>query len=239
MRRAVALALIGVTAGVVGVVGVLSGPEDMGVPPGVPDTPVTTSGGPLTTMATTDSEPVTTTQPGPMWAANESSLLKDVVPARSLIPTRLIIDALEIDAPIEPYGVDTNGQMDVPDNVTEVGWYERGPSPGEQGSAVLAAHVDLRGPGRGLFYDLEDLEVGDIVAIGYDDGSTSDFEVVARSTYLKTELPLDVIFGRSGEPVVTLVTCGGGFSESERSYDSNVVVSAVPAGGGASDKDLD
>jgi LPXTG-site transpeptidase (sortase) family protein len=126
------------------------------------------------------------------------------------------------------YGVDDNGQMDVPDNVTEVGWYKFGPSPGEPGSAVLAAHVDLAGPGRGLFYDLGHVEVGDTVVVTYEDGDERSFQVVARSTYPKLELPLDVIFSRSGDPVLTLVTCGGGFSRSTGRYDSNVVVFAIP-----------
>jgi len=32
----------------------------------------------------------------------------------------------------------------------------------------------------------------------------------------------------AGSPVLTLITCGGSFSESTRHYDSNVVVYAVP-----------
>ena len=119
--------------------------------------------------------------------------------------------------------------MDVPDNVTEVAWYRHGPRPGEEGSAVLAAHVDLRGPGRGLFFDLDRLAPGDEVVVTYEDGSTAGFEVLARSIYLKDELPLDAIFSRNGSPTLTLVTCGGGFSQSARSYDSNVVVYAAPS----------
>ncbi len=98
---------------------------------------------------------------------------------------------------------------------------------------MLAAHVDLAGPGRGLFYDLGDLEPGDEVEVGYDDGTTARFLVTARAIYEKTELPLDVIFSRDGSPVLTLVTCGGEFSRSARSYDSNVVVFAVPVDGPA------
>jgi hypothetical protein len=51
---------------------------------------------------------------------------------------------------------------------------------------------------------------------------------VASRTYLKDELPLEAIFSRDGDAVLTLVTCGGGFSASTGRYDSNVVVYAVP-----------
>ncbi len=144
-------------------------------------------------------------------------------------PVGLRIDALEVDAPIDAYGVDrATGQMAVPDNVTDVGWYEYGPRPGEPGSSVLAAHVDLAGSGPGVFFDLRTLDEGDQITVLHEDGSESPFRVVARSTYEKEELPLDVIFSREGPSVLTLITCGGGFNSNISRYDSNVVVYAVP-----------
>lgn len=118
--------------------------------------------------------------------------------------------------------------MDVPDNVTDVGWYRHGPRPGEPGSAVLAAHVDLRGQGPGVFFDLDSLEQGDLVVVRFDDGSRREFVVTATSTYLKTELPLAAVFSRSGAAVLTLITCGGVFDADQSRYDSNVVVYATP-----------
>ncbi len=146
-------------------------------------------------------------------------------------PVGLRIGTIGIDAPVDPYGVDAaTSQMDVPDNVTDVAWYRFGPSPGEAGSAVLAAHVDLAGQGPGVFFDLRKLEKGDSVVITYTDRSERSFRVIARTVYAKDELPTDVLFAKEGPPVLTLITCGGAFSRSDRSYDSNVVVYAVPAG---------
>ncbi len=144
-------------------------------------------------------------------------------------PVGLRIEKLSVDAPVDAYGVDQRtGEMAVPDNVTDVGWYKFGPSPGEPGSAVLAAHVDLASSGPGVFFDLRTLEEGDSVVVSYEDGSESSFRVVARVNYEKDELPLDVIFSREGPPVLTLITCGGGFNRNIARYDSNVVVYAVP-----------
>lgn len=144
-------------------------------------------------------------------------------------PIGLRIDVLDVRAPIGAYGVDDRGRMDVPDNTTEVGWYRYGPVPGSTGSAVLAAHVDLARQGPGVFYELDTLDVGDQVLVDYADGTTRAFEVVGRAVYQKSDLPLDVIFSREGPPVLTLITCGGAFSRSSGSYDSNVVVYAVPS----------
>ena len=144
-------------------------------------------------------------------------------------PVGLRIDKLDVDAPVDAYGVDQRtGEMAVPDNATDVAWYQFGPRPGEAGSAVLAAHVDLASSGPGVFFNLRTLNEGDDVVVSYEDGSEASFRVVARVTYEKDELPLDVIFSREGPPVLTLITCGGGFNSNIARYDSNVVVYAVP-----------
>jgi sortase (surface protein transpeptidase) len=118
--------------------------------------------------------------------------------------------------------------MAVPRNVRDVAWYEFGPRPGEPGSAVLAAHVDLAGRGPGTFFRLRELDPGDTVEVDFADGSSRLFRVQARTVYSKADLPLDTIFAEGGASVLTLVTCGGGFDRSTGSYDSNVVVYAVP-----------
>jgi LPXTG-site transpeptidase (sortase) family protein len=229
MRLALGLATLGIALGALAIFGFLSGPVDAGDLDAV-EAALQSS---ATTTSTTEPVVETTLEPDPeplFQTSGETPLLADLRPDVGPTPVGLTIEKLGIDAPVGEYGVDNQGRMDVPDNITEVGWYKFGPSPGEDGSAVLAAHVDLAGPGKGLFYDLDELEPGDMVTVSYSDGVAADFEVIARSTYLKTELPLDTIFSRTGQPVLTLVTCGGGFSRSANSYDSNVVVYAVPVG---------
>jgi hypothetical protein len=174
-----------------------------------------------------DPQPVVTT--GPTFPVQDSSI--ESLRRTSARPIWIRIDAIDVAHEITGYGIDPRtGQMDVPNNVEEVAWYEYGPTPGEAGSAVLAAHVDLAGRGPGVFYELSELEEGAIVLIGFDDGTTGRFQVQARTTYLKDQLPLDAIFSRSGPSVLTLITCGGGFNRSASSYDSNVVAYAVPIG---------
>lgn len=163
--------------------------------------------------------------PRPLWSANVLSRSPTTTP----VPVAVSIEAISVTAPIVAQGVNPdNGEMEVPDTVTEVAWYEHGPSPGEPGSAVLAAHVDLRNQGRGVFFHLDRLAQGDLVTVTYDNGATQRFQVEARVTYPKEELPLATVFSREGPAVLTLITCGGGFNSSVGSYDSNVVVYAVP-----------
>lgn len=161
---------------------------------------------------------------------NEVSRLDELVSVETRKPVRVVIGAIGVDAVTIPAGIDPrNGQMEVPSNVTEIAWYRFGPSPGEPGSAVLAAHVDLSSQGPGVFFNLRKLQPGDRITVEYDDGSVRAFVVEARTVYEKDDLPIDAIFSRSGSPVLTLVTCGGGFNSTQQSYDSNVVVYALPA----------
>ena len=152
------------------------------------------------------------------------------------VPVALRVNSIGVDAPIVPKGVDRRtGQMAVPSNVRDVAWYRFGSRPGENGSAVLAAHVDLASQGPGVFFDLRTIEPGATVEVEFSDGSVSLFRVEARTVYEKDKLPLETVFAKVGSPVLTLITCGGGFSESSGAYDSNVVVYAVPI----ADRDLE
>jgi hypothetical protein len=169
----------------------------------------------------------TTVPPSLRFTISDSTLVPEA-PA----PVALRIDGIEVAAPVAAFGVDRRtGEMEVPGNVREVAWYRYGPSPGQAGSAVLAAHVDLASQGAGIFFRLEELEPGDLIEVEYEDGTTGMFAVEARVRYPKSEIPLDVIFATEGPPVLTLITCGGGFNPSIQSYDSNVVVYAYPVEG--------
>ena len=202
--------------------------------------------GDIATIEASLGEPTTTTQAPepetvePVSMANSEIAPPSTVPIWSgrlaaapsedvIFPVTLKVNSIEVEAPITPTGVDhRTGQMAVPSNIRDVAWYEYGSRPGEDGSAVLAAHVDLASQGPGVFFNLRDIDRGDLIDVEFSDGSVRHFRVEARTIYEKAELPLDTIFAKDGSPVLTLITCGGRFSESSGSYDSNVVVYAIP-----------
>ena len=144
------------------------------------------------------------------------------------VPVGLHLETIGVEnAPVIPVGVLENGEMEIP-GAAEVGWYRFGPSPGQNGSAVLAAHIAYNGR-NGLFRKLDQMQLGDSFEVAYDDGTTSRFEVTEIAQYGKTELPVDRIFAKDGEAGLVLITCGGTFNESLRAYDDNIVVYAVPS----------
>lgn len=144
-------------------------------------------------------------------------------------PTGIRLPGLGVDAEVRSVGIADDRSMEIPDDVAEVGWFGLGPSPGRPGSAVLAGHVDGGGQ-RGAFWDLRRLEPGDRFEFDHVDGSATTWEVVARRTHRKEDLPVEELFDRDGPPRLVLITCGGAFDPSARSYVDNVVVHAVPAG---------
>ncbi len=148
-------------------------------------------------------------------------------PRDRVVPTSITIDSLRIsEANILAAGVELNGDMEVPE-ADEVGWYEYGPTPGEAGAAVLAAHIAYDGE-DGVFLKLDKLAVGENVSISYSDGSSKQFVVTETQQYPKNELPAERVFARTGDASLVLITCGGDFNRSVRSYTDNVVVYAEP-----------
>jgi sortase (surface protein transpeptidase) len=173
---------------------------------------------PSTTEATT----TTTTTPVPETVPMTTTTTAPLTPGRMRIP------ALGVDAPVVPVGLNPDGSMEIP-GATEVGWYELGVTPGNPtGSAVLAAHVDFGGQ-RGVFFDLRSLPEGAEVFVSSPDGRELRFVVDQRFQVDKDELPGEELFRAGGEPTLTLITCGGAFDSSVRSYRDNIVVRASPA----------
>lgn len=159
--------------------------------------------------------------------AVRSARLSDQPVSDVMPPVRLGIPALGVDAAIIPVGVEPEGDMEVPKDVRTAGWYRFGSLPGARGSAMVIGHVDSRVQGPGIFFGLSRLQLGERIGVQLAGGPTQYFVAVGRRFIAKDELPLD-LFARDGPPRLTLVTCGGGFDESSRSYSHNVVVYAVP-----------
>ncbi|SFF92314.1 class F sortase [Blastococcus tunisiensis] len=143
-------------------------------------------------------------------------------------PVRLSVPALGVDTTVDPVGVEPDGQMTIPAEVDRVGWYRFGPAPGDDGSAVIAGHVDDREQGLGAMAPLRDAQVGQDVAVTDASGTTTTWRIVSREVIQKQVLPLDRLFAREGPPRLTLITCGGPFLEEYASYRDNVVVVAEP-----------
>lgn len=142
-------------------------------------------------------------------------------------PVRVVIPAIDVDAELVALGLNDDNSMEVP-NFGLAGWYEPGPRPGAPGPAVIAAHVDsVAGPD--VFYRLRELGQGDEITVELSDGEEAIFEVDRSEQQRKDDLPVDRIWNNTDDVVLRLITCGGEFDRSQRSYESNVIVYASGA----------
>jgi hypothetical protein len=150
-------------------------------------------------------------------------------PAATVVPTRVSLARLGVDAPIAAVDIDTDsGALDIPKNIQRVGWWKDGAAPGSAAGAILlAGHVDSAKDGGGAFYPLKNARTGDVVKVLSDDGRTRSYRVTSIKSVRKSALPTS-IFSRAGAKRLILVTCGGPFLPDVGHYRDNVVVTARP-----------
>lgn len=137
-------------------------------------------------------------------------------------PVRLIVPAININAGIQYLGVTNIGEMEVPNNVVDVGWFELGPRPGEQGSSVIAGHLNGPSGEVGVFADLSKLKKGDKLYIKNDNGTSVTFVVREKRTYDPGHAA--DVFNMSDTSHLNLITCDGDWNNDKKSYSKRLVV---------------
>jgi sortase (surface protein transpeptidase) len=159
--------------------------------------------------------------PAPSWTVEPKPTQAVVAP-----PARVRIPAIGVDSAIVDIGVDATGVLVPPATTDVTGWFAAGPAPGALGPALLAAHVDSRA-GPGVFFRLVDLRPGDEVTVVRTDGTSVVFAVTGTSRVPKSAFPTDLVYSPLPVPALRLVTCGGSFDHSARSYRDNLIVDAA------------
>ncbi|MDH6180660.1 hypothetical protein M2152_000842 [Microbacteriaceae bacterium SG_E_30_P1] len=144
-------------------------------------------------------------------------------------PTRVQAPSAGIDVTVVPVGVQPDGFMELPPDVSIAGWYRFGSDPGsEAGTTVISAHVDSLEYGLGPFSALRSLAGGTVISVTSSDGSVRDYVVESVQSLAKDDLPVDHVFDREGSPRLVLITCGGQFDREQLRYSDNIMVTAVP-----------
>lgn len=166
------------------------------------------------TRADVSNEPATEPSALPAEPAEE---LTGVIPALIEIP------AIGESAEVIEVGLTSDGAMEAPANIYQIGWYAPGTMPGNPGNAVMAGHVDgMTSPGT--FYNLKKLKPGDEIHITGTEGQKLTFIVTETASYVPEEAPFEKIFGDSPEAHLNLITCTGTFNEKTGDYEERLVV---------------
>ncbi|MGW3632943.1 class F sortase [Streptomyces sp. NPDC005122] len=150
-------------------------------------------------------------------------------------PQRVDIPSMGVRAPVVARGLDTQGAIDPPpyEQPGVVGWYAAGVQPGSAGTALFVGHVDTE-TRPAVFYKLSAMRPGQTVRVMRDDGTVAEFTVDDVAVFPRDHFDAQQAYGprQSGRAELRLVTCGGTFDRTRRTYTANVVVSAYLTGKG-------
>ena len=161
----------------------------------------------------------------------QESIAQDLIPQDQIInklispglPIFLTIPTINIQANIQDLGINSDGEMDVPNNIADVGWFKLGSRPGEKGSAVIAGHFDGEN-GKGVFANLNKLKEGDKLYVKDNNGEL--FVFVVRESHIYDPGYVEEVFNSNDSPHLNLITCDGVWDENKKSYNKRLVVFA-------------
>jgi hypothetical protein len=149
-------------------------------------------------------------------------------PLRRSLPVAVDIPAIGVHSKLLHLGVNPDGTIRVPSLSTRAGeaaWYKYSATPGQMGVSVIEGHVDSY-QGAAVFFRLGALRPGDSIDVTLANGTTAVFRVTGVRQYAKTRYPSGTIYSATGFPALRLITCGGTFDYTSRSYLSSTVVFA-------------
>jgi len=162
-------------------------------------------------LAVPTDEPARTADAGAPTTADRPARTRPTQPATSTglgAPTSIRIEGGGVDGPLVPQGLSPDGTINPGRN--QVIWFTGGDrvAPGETGTAVVAAHVTWDGA-PDAFARLPEVRVGEVVTVGYDDGSSRSFTVTETAAVAKEDLArsLTVWGPHPRTPRLAIITC--------------------------------
>lgn len=128
-------------------------------------------------------------------------------------------------------GTRGRGLLDVPDDITEAGWWRAGARLGDPfGSTLIAGHVDAVDQGLGAFAELLAVDRGQRVRVR-SRGLEQTFTIRSRRLVPRDDLRQESgIYSVQGQRRLTLVTCAPPYLAERGGYQNLAVVTAIPLG---------
>jgi LPXTG-site transpeptidase (sortase) family protein len=168
------------------------------------------------------------TAPQPQPQGQGQPLGQGVTALPASAPTEVSIPKIGAKSSLVPLGLNPDRTIQVPpvEQPMQAGWYDKAPTPGEAGPAIILGHVDGNKK-PGIFYRLKEMAAGDEVLVSRQDGSTARFKVTKVDQVSKQDFPTEEVYGNTEGPELRLITCGGVFDHSAKSYQDNIIVFAT------------
>jgi hypothetical protein len=184
-------------------------------------------------LAGCSSEPSAGPDDGPTLSAPQivGGPVTPIPPLAASDPTEVRIDSINADSKLVALGLNPDQTVATPpvSQPLQASWYKLGPTPGAVGPAVILGHINGNGQ-QGIFSRLHEVKPGDQVKVSRADGSTALFTVTKLEQAPKSAFPTVAVYGDTPGAELRLITCGGSFDKSKRSYVDNIIVFASLTG---------
>lgn len=144
-------------------------------------------------------------------------------------PVRIKIPNINVDAKFQYTGLKSDGELEGPTGIVDVGWYKNSERPGEEGDSVITGHLAQIRRGKvvkfGVFKDLNKLVAGDKVYVEDNRGAIVTFIVRESRQYDADAIATEVFTSDDGTHL-NLITCDGVWVASKKSYSKRLVIFA-------------
>jgi sortase (surface protein transpeptidase) len=168
--------------------------------------------------------------PSPSAAASAASGGGGLSPAGYFINPKppvatIAIPSLGISGQVIPVDLAKDGSMGVTNQSNNMGWWDRGPLPGQPGDSVVGGHLDWYDTPHAIFFNLKNIKQGADIFVKRTDGTSFHFVVYqVRNVAYNARIP--DLFDGAGPPRLTLITCGGVFDARSQNYSNRLLVDA-------------
>ena len=145
----------------------------------------------------------------------------------SNMPRFLQIQKINLNSRIQKVNSDSGGNINMPKNIYDIGWYEGSAKPGEKGVSFLNGQANYNG-GPAVFANLGKLVKGDEIAIETGGGNYINYKVVKTNEIPAEKIKLINLL----DPVeiegqgLTLMTLSGQYDQKTKTYPNRTVVFA-------------
>ncbi|MEJ2866778.1 sortase [Actinomycetospora sp. OC33-EN08] len=142
---------------------------------------------------------------------------------------QVTIPKLNASSQLVGLGLNPDRSIQVPplSDPMQAGVYTKGPMPGQNGPAVVLAHINADGkPGFGA--DFHTLAAGDTITVTTPTGPVT-YAVTRTETTPKAEFPTADVYSDTPGPELRLITCGGTLDRGAHNYLGQTIVYAKKA----------
>ena len=144
------------------------------------------------------------------------------------LPRYLIIPELGINSEISPVNLNKNNNLQAPDNIYKVGWWQTSSVPGQAGATVLDGFT-TNGTDQGVFSALSQLKPGDKFQVQTGSNVTVNYQVVQSVEFGTNKLTMNQAISPviSSKPGLNIISCHGLTLTCPTSNSTDFVVFAV------------